>query len=166
MIELRGTGYERGLQHGEKLKSEIGEIFTKWKTDIELTTKRNADSVIAEFMHATNFESAIKKWTPEIFEEVKGIAGIVGQKFIDVFTFQLVDEFWVYLDRLSNSKADHCSGIGVSATKNHPAFIAQNMDLQNYMNGYQKLLHIIGTGSEPEQYILTCAGLDCYNRDE
>jgi len=27
------------------------------------------------------------------------------------------------------------------------------------MNRYQILLHIIGTGTEPEQYILTCAGL-------
>ena len=126
---------------------------------IALTTHRNADSVIAEFLNTTNFEPAIKKWTPEILDEVKGIAEGSGQKYEDVLSFQLVDEFWVYLDKLANIKTDHCSSIGVSKIKNHQAFIAQNMDLENYMNGYQKLLHIIGTRTEPEQYILTCAGL-------
>jgi hypothetical protein len=92
-------------------------------------------------------------------DEVKGIAEGSGQRFDDIFSFQLVDEFWVHLDRLANTKPDHCSSIGVSATKNHPAYVAQNMDLENYMNGYQILLHILGSKTTPEQYILTCAGL-------
>jgi predicted choloylglycine hydrolase len=33
------------------------------------------------------------------------------------------------------------------------------MDVENYMNGYQTLLHVRGTKTEPEQYLLTCAGL-------
>jgi len=32
------------------------------------------------------------------------------------------------------------------------------MDLENFMNGYQILLHIPGTKTGPEQYIFTCAG--------
>jgi hypothetical protein len=94
-----------------------------------------------------------------MMDEVKGIADGSGQKFDDVFSFQLVDEFWVYLDRLANINKERCSGIGIPITKNHPACIAQNMDLENFMNGYQVLLHIIGTNTEPEQYLLTCAGL-------
>lgn len=159
VIELKGSGYERGLQHGNQLKREIAEVFAKWKESIALSTKRNADSVIAEFLRSTKFKPAIDRWTPEIMEEVKGIADGSGQNFDDVFSFQLVDEFWVYLDRLANMNKSHCSGIGVSATKDHPARIAQNMDLEPYMNGYQTLLHVIGTDAEPEQYLLTCAGL-------
>ena len=30
-ITLSDTGYELGLQHGKMLKTEIGEIVTKWK---------------------------------------------------------------------------------------------------------------------------------------
>ena len=159
VIELNGNGYERGLQHGQQLKSEIAEVFTRWKENIVLTANNNADSVLAEFLTATNFKPAIEKWTPDLMEEVKGLAYGSGQKFVDVFSFQLVDEFWVYLDRMANKNRDHCSGIGVSASKNHPAYIAQNMDLENFMHGYQTLLHVMGTASEPEQYILTCAGL-------
>jgi isopenicillin-N N-acyltransferase like protein len=159
VIELTGNGYERGLKHGKQLKSEISEVFQKWKANIVLATHRNADSVIAEFLNATNFKPAINRWTPEVIDEVKGIAEGSGQKFKDVYSFQLVDEFWVYLDRVANINTNHCSGVGVPAAKNHPAYIAQNMDLENYMNGYQTLLHIPGTKTEPEQYILTCAGL-------
>jgi predicted choloylglycine hydrolase len=163
VIELSGNGYNRGLQHGKALKNEIAGVFKKWKEDINNNTKQNPDSVITHFYEATNFEPAIKKWTPELHEELKGISRGSGQSFKDVFCFQLVDEFWVYSDKLQNSHNHHCSGIGVAATNSHPAYIAQNMDLESYMNGYQVLLHIASNNNSPEQYILSCAGLIALN---
>jgi len=158
IIELSGTGYERGLQHGKQLKNEIAEVLKKWKANIVVVTKRDADSVITDLLSATNFEPAIKRWTPNLLDEVKGIADGSGQKITDIFAFQLLDEFWVYVDSIDNSNKAHCSSIGVSKTKNHPAYLAQNVDLENYMNGYQILLHIAATKNEPQQYILSCAG--------
>ena len=163
VVELSGNGYQRGLQHGNALKNEIGEVFKKWKENIQLSTNLNVDSVISMFYRATNFEPAIKKWTPELFEELKGISKSTGQSFKDVFCFQLVDEFWVYIDKLQNPGYDHCSGFGIAATNSHPAYIAQNMDLENFMNGYQVLFHISSYNGEPEQYILSCAGLIALN---
>jgi len=158
VIELSGSAYERGLQHGQILKNEIAEVYSKWKQNINIGTKRDADSILAEFTNATNFEPIIKKWTPDLLKEIKGIADGSGQKYNDVYAFQLVDEFWVFTDSIDHSKSEHCSCIGVSSSKNHPAYIAQNMDLENYMNGYQVLLHIHGSKEVPEQYLLTCAG--------
>lgn len=163
VIELSGDGYQRGLQHGKTLKKEIAEIFSKWKHNIEVNTKQNPDSVIMHFYSATNFIPAIKKWTPEIYNELKGISESSGQSFRDVLCFQLVDEFWVYIDKLENTTNHHCSGIGVAATNSHPAYIAQNMDLESFMNGYQVLLHIAANKNEPEQYVLSCAGLIALN---
>jgi isopenicillin-N N-acyltransferase-like protein len=163
VIELSGSGYSRGLQHGHALKSEIAGIFHKWKASIYKDTKQNADSVIARFYGATNFEPAIKKWTPDLYEEIKGISRGSGQRFIDVFCFQLMDEFWVYLDKLEHTQKHHCSGIGVAGTPGHPAYIAQNMDIESYTNGYQNLLHLAANGNEPEQYLLSCAGLIVLN---
>jgi isopenicillin-N N-acyltransferase like protein len=163
VIELSGNGYQRGLQHGKVLKTEIAEVFKKWKNTIQNDTKQNADTVIANFLKATNFEPAIRKWTPEIFDEIKGISESSGQSFQDVFTFQLLDEFWVYFNRLKNIEKHHCSDIGVAASDTHPAYVSQNMDLDSYMNGYQILLHIASTPNEPEQYILSCAGLVALN---
>ena len=163
VIELSGDSYERGLQHGTQLKTAIAEVFTKWKAGIRSTIKGDPDSMLTVFRKATNFTPATEKYTPGILKELKGIADGSGQTFEDVFAFQLVDEFWVYLDKQSNMANHHCSGIGVAATSKHPAYIAQNMDLENYMQGFQVLLHIAGSDKEPEQYILSCAGLVALN---
>lgn len=159
VIELQGNGYQRGIQHGKLLKTKIAEEFKKWKKDIETNTKRNADSVIDDFYRSTNFEPAIKKWTPEIYDEIKGIAESSGQTFKDVYCFQMADEFWVYLDKIKNTEVNHCSGIGVAAMGSKPAYIAQNLDGPGFMNGSQILLHIKAYKNEPEQYLLSSAGL-------
>lgn len=159
VIELKGNAYERGLAHGSQLKVEIAAVFIKWKNNIRSAIKADPDSTLAAFLAASNFEPITRKHTPWILDELKGIAEGSGQSFNDVFAFQLVDEFWVYLDKQFNIKNHHCSGMGIPATSNHPAYIAQNTDLESYMNGYQVLLHIPATKKEPEQYILTCAGL-------
>lgn len=163
VIELQGNGHQRGLQHGKVLKTEIAEVFIKWKNSIQNDAKQDADTVITAFLKATNFKPAILKHTPEIYEEIKGISESSGQSFQDVLTFQLLDEFWVYIDRINNIQNHHCSAIGMAATNTHPAYVSQNMDLESYMNGYQILLHIASTPKEPEQYLLSCAGLVALN---
>lgn len=160
VIELSGEGYERGLQHGTQLKSNIQDVFAKWKLNIHLTTKGDPDSVLTAFRNATNFEPTIRNYTPVLIDEMKGIAAGSDQSYEDVYAFQLLDEFWVYLDKQSNSSENHhCSGIGVAGNANHPAYLAQNMDLENYMHGYQTLFHLAATNDEPEQYVISCAGL-------
>ncbi len=159
VIELNGEGYNRGLQHGTQLKKEITEVFAKWKANIRRNSKEDPDVVLTDFRAATDFEPTSRKYTPGILEELKGIAAGSGQSYADVYAFQLVDEFWIWLDKKAHTDNHHCSGMGVPATNNHPAYIAQNMDLENYMQGYQVLLHLAPTPSEPEQYIMSCAGL-------
>ena len=78
--------------------------------------------------------------------------------------FNLLDEFWVYQDDLKNH---HCSAIGVPARNGQPGYIAQNMDIEAYTDGYQVLLRIAQNGDRPEQLILThpgCIGLTGMNK--
>jgi isopenicillin-N N-acyltransferase like protein len=163
VLELTGDSYNRGLQHGTQLKKEIAEVFAKWKLNIGQTIHGNADSMLRVFLQSTNFKPSIEKNAPGILDELKGIAAGSGQSFDDVYAFQLVDEFWVYLNKQNNSANHHCSGIGVAATATHPAYISQNMDLENYMQGYQVLFHLPASKPQPEQYILSCAGLVALN---
>ena len=160
VIELKGTAYERGWQHGTQLKKEIAAVFTRWKQNMR---SPNPDSLISAFLAATNFEPATRKYVPAVLDELKGIAAGSGQSYADVFAFQLLDEFWVYLDAKRNEERHHCSGIGVAAMAGRPAYIAQNMDVENYMQGGQVLLHIPAGAAGPEQYIITCAGLVALN---
>jgi isopenicillin-N N-acyltransferase like protein len=163
VIELSGNGYQRGLQHGKLLKREIGEIILKWKQNIKQGTGTDADQFIKTFYANTNFEPISRKLTPQIMDEVKGIAEGSGQRYIDIFCFQLADELWVYIDRLHHTPQNHCSGMGMAAKNGHPAYLAQNLDDESYTNGYQVLLHIKATKTEPEQYVLTCAGMVAAN---
>jgi isopenicillin-N N-acyltransferase like protein len=159
-VTLTGTGYELGLQHGQIFKREIGELVAKFKENTTKALDKDANKVLADFYQKTSFDAAIKQWTPDVFEEVRGIADGAGQSFNDVMVFSLLDEFWVYQDNLENH---HCSGIGVPARNGQPAYIAQNMDIEAYTDGYQVLLRIARNGDRPEQLILTHPGCIALN---
>jgi len=159
-VELSGSGYERGVQHGKALRAEIADILRRFKGELKISRERDPDSLITEFLHATDFIPAIKKWTPDLLDEVKGIADGSGQKFETIFAYQLPDEIWVYFDKLD---AHHCSGIGVAKTASHPAYVAQNMDIESWRHGSQTVLHVFQSATMPEQFIFTTAGLVAAN---
>lgn len=160
VIHLKGNGYERGLQHGTQLKKEIEEVFKKWKESIKKDTGKEADIVIQDFLKTSNYMTAIQQWTPDILDEIRGIAAGSHQSLDDVLAFQMIDEYWGYLDRLEHHSIDkdHCSAIGVAKTKHAPTFVSQNIDIDSYMEGYQVLLHIEQSKDTPEQFVMTCAG--------
>lgn len=163
-ITVSGNGYERGYQHGQHMKKEIGELMVLWKKDLEQNIHMPADTFIQNFLAATDFIPSIKKYTPDVLEEVRGIAKGADQSFKDMLAFQLVDEYWVYADKISKDTIHHhCSDIGVPAMNGRPAYVSQNMDLDAWMDGYQIVLHIQKHGNTPEQYVLSCAGLVALN---
>lgn len=159
-VTFSGNGYELGLQHGRELKKEIGEILSAWKTNTSNVLGKDADLVLTEFFQYADFDEAIKKWTPELYQEVRGIAEGSGQKLNDIMALNLLDEFWVYVDNPSNH---HCSGLGVPSRNGKPAYISQNMDLENYTDGFQILMRLKRTENRPEQLILTHPGLIALN---
>jgi predicted choloylglycine hydrolase len=159
-VTLSGSGFELGLQHGIILKKEIGEIVQKWKESTASQLKRDADEVLGEFFAYADFEGSIKKWTPELYEEVRGIAEGSGQEFDAIMILNLLDEFWVYLN---NPENHHCSNIGVPSVNGSLSYIAQNMDIESYTDGYQTLFRIEASGNTPEQLVLSHPGLIALN---
>lgn len=116
--------------------------------------------MIKTFLESTRFLNSIQTWTPDIYEEIKGIADGSGQSLEDVFAFNLIDEYWAHLDRVKNENQEKnkCTAVGVAKSSDQPTIVAQNVDIDNYMQGYQVLLHIQGDKQTPEQYIMSCAG--------
>ncbi len=159
-VTFSGKGYELGLQHGKALKKEIAEIVNLWKENTSRQLEKDADAVLQDFFEYANFTADIKKWTPDLYEEVRGIADGAERKFNEILVLNLLDEFWVYVDDLANH---HCSDLGVPARDGNPAFVAQNMDIEKYTDGYQTLMRIQGNDSLPEQLILTHPGLIALN---
>lgn len=159
-VTFSGSGYQLGLQHGKTLKKEINDIIVAWKKNTSRQLGKDADVVIKDFFEYAKFHNAIKKWTPELYEEIKGIADGANQEFNSVLVLNLIDEFWVYINNLSNH---HCSGLGVPARNGNPSYISQNMDLDNYTDGFQVLMRLKRTENRPEQLILTHPGLIALN---
>lgn len=160
LVTFSGRGYELGLQHGKQLKKEIGEIVTLWKTNVKRSLNRDADEVLKDFFAYADFTETIKKETPELYDEVRGIADGSGQEFNDIFVLNLLDEFWVYIVDPANH---HCSDVGVPSINGGPSYVAQNMDIESYTDGYQTLVRLEATRNSPEQLILTHPGLIALN---
>ena len=159
-VALSGSGYELGYGHGQKLKEEIAAIVTQWKVNTEAALKKDPEAVLDAFYEYARFEESIKASAPELYEEVRGIAEGSGQAFRDILVLNLLDEFWVYID---NPENHHCSDMGVPAQNGNPTYIAQNMDLETYTDGFQVLLRLDRTPERPAQMILTYPGLIAAN---
>ncbi len=115
VIELMGTSYEIGKQHGEKLKEEIKSIISLWKNDLRRTYKVDPKFFISSFYENTNYKDAMKKWTPELLEEVKGISDGCGIDYKTIFVFQLIDETWVSGSEIIEKHK--CTSIGIKKHK-------------------------------------------------
>lgn len=106
-----------GSAHGRALRKEIREIVELWKKDLETTYRTDAASFIQALLAKTNFRPAIEKWTPGLWDEVRGIAEGAGLDFETVYAYQLIDETWVAGPDLGLGK---CTSIGAGKTAGRP----------------------------------------------
>lgn len=158
VLTLEGSPKNRGHIHGEILKPMILEILERYKYQLRFNLQKNPDSLIDYFLSNTNFLSTVKKWTPHLLEEIEGIAESVGVDFKEIFALQLVphDEGWWFFQRSASTVK--CSSLGCFREGNQPALLAQNLDLPNFFEGLEMLLHIKYEESSLESYVLSHAG--------
>jgi isopenicillin-N N-acyltransferase like protein len=156
VVVLEGSPYQRGLTHGRMLKDPIHDQLRLWKADLKEQFTIDADLFIQRFLAATDYLPAIKKWTPELLEEIKGLAEGADVPFATMLAFQLPDEYWVQGEAIARDK---CSSLGIGKRGNLPACVAQNMDVENYRDGFQVVLHIKQEGTGLEAFVLSTAGM-------
>ena len=142
ILHLNGTPYENGFQHGAIMKNRIINLIKLWKKDIEDNYQIPADEFIKMFLDSSDYIPAIKKWTPDLLEEIKGISAGSGIDFKTIFTFQLTDEIWTNA-RLINIP-HHCTSVGINNYKKDGSsnYIAQNIDITPFYHGFEILLDI------------------------
>lgn len=152
---LDGTPYNRGLVHGRTMKAEIHQVARLWKADLAASFKVDADTFIRRFVQKTDFVSAIKKWTPDLLQEVRGLADGSGIDFDTMLVLQLPDECFVSGEAIAHER---CSSLGFARSGARPACVAQNMDTPLFTDGFQLVLHIKEAGRGLESFVLTQAG--------
>ncbi len=158
ILHLNGTAYENGLLHGKLLQKEINELVGLWKQHLEEKYQIPADTFINIFLDSTNYIPSIKKWTPELLDEVKGISKGSGVNFHTLFAFQLIDEIWTNA-RLINIP-HHCTSVGINNYKKDGSsnIIAQNIDITPFYHGFEVLLDIKNSNSGTRKLVTTYAG--------
>jgi len=163
VVVLSGPARQRGRIHGETLKNKITEIIKIWKDDIGKTHKTDPDKYLSEFLEKTSFGGAIKRWTPDLEDEVRGIGEGSGVDYSTIFAYQLLDEeWWFALHKelgVPLPEARGCSVMGAFHQEGLPSLLAQNMDLGCYTDGFKALLRIKPSDSTPESLVFTIAGL-------
>lgn len=167
VLVLDGSPRKRGQIYGEAQRSKIKEAINRWKGFFPKFKHMNPDEYIRRFLEETKFFPAIKKWTPDLLEEVKGIGEGAGVDFLTIYAFQLMDEEWLFRRKTTLKAADqearNCSSLGVFKQASIPAMVAQNMDIPNYADGFQVLLHIKHPNSSLEILAFTYTGLIILN---
>lgn len=158
ILHLNGTAFENGEQHGKLLRKEINELIGLWKQDIEAKYQMPADTFIKMFLDSTNYIPSIKKWTPELFDEVKGISKGSGIHFNTIFAFQLVDEIWTNARLIK--MPHHCTSLGVNnfIKDGGTNWNAQTVDIPTYYHKFPVLLDIKDKNSNSRKLVTTFAG--------
>ena len=157
---LEGSPYERGLAHGETFRSQIHDLVGRWKVEVAHMYQIDAGVAIARFVRGIDFVPAIRRWTPDLQDEIRGIAAGADMDWQTVLALQLLDEMWSNEDVIL---AEHCSSLGIPAQAAEPAYVAQNVDVESLRDGFQVLLHIRHADSDLESFVLSTAGLMGFN---
>ena len=115
------------------------------------------EKFIADHLENSNYLPAIERWTPDLLDEVRGIAKGAGLSFEHAFAAQLMDEEWLFWESFRGRR--HCSSMASANPQAGIAFAAQNMDLPNWMDGSQTVLHIADSVTGLRSIVLTAAGM-------
>ena len=156
-VEARGGPRERGLAIGRALAGPIAGHVAALKGVLPAWVQP-ADVYLAQLLAETDFKSAIRQHTPDLLAELEATAEGAGVSVDDLFALQLLDEEWAYRVRRSAARSPQkCSSLAIVDAAG-PTWIAQNMDLGGYTDGFQALL-CIDDGAAPAALVFTAAGM-------
>jgi isopenicillin-N N-acyltransferase like protein len=164
VVELAGTGRQRGEAHGESLRDLVLAAVERWKDNVLARAPVDAEAYLTELVDNSGFRRAINRYAPELAAEVEGIAAASGTDERFVLVLNLMDEEWWLRERMrGDRRLEHCTSVARGATDGEPTLLAQNMDLSAWMDGLQVLFDVspVGEGSRaaPRTLVPSLAGM-------
>jgi hypothetical protein len=155
IVTCAGEPRRRGRSHGEELRDKIAAGMGRWLEALGSRHGIDPDDYLRGFLDETDHLPAIRRWTPELLAEVRGIAEGAGQPFPRVLAYNLMDEEWSY-GQGRRRGAPGCTVVGFR-TAAGTTVIAQNMDIPTVHDGTQAVLRIRAEAG-PEILAFTMAG--------
>jgi isopenicillin-N N-acyltransferase like protein len=160
IVEVAGSPRELGRGHGEELRFLIARGLDGWFAQIGRATGVVGPDFVARLLEQTRFVPSIDELTPELNEEIQGLAEGSAQPYSTMLAYQLMDEEWWFrtsLGRSRQSPVEACSAVGVLRADG-TTLMAQNMDLPSFYDGTQVLLRLRPAG-RPEALVFSPAGM-------
>lgn len=157
VVDVEGSGYDRGVAHGESLRPVVAEALERWRYQLQSRHHLGADEFVRQFLGGTGYRDTVERLSPDLADEVRGIAAGADQPVDDVWAYNFMDEEWGFKPTAASTG---CSVVAMPVeTADGPAILlAQNMDLPVSMDGSQAVLRI-RQDDAPDQIVATAAGL-------
>jgi isopenicillin-N N-acyltransferase like protein len=155
VVTCFGEPRRRGRIHGEELRDTIAAGTGRWLEALGSRHGIDPDDYLRGFLDDTDHLPAIRRWTPDLLEEVRGIAEGADQPFLRILAYNLMDEEWSY-GQGRRHRAPGCT-VACFRTGRGTTVIAQNMDIPTVHDGTQAVLRLQPEGA-PEILAFTMAG--------
>jgi len=162
LLDLPAGARARGRAHGEAHRDLIGGHLETWIGHLDGGRGENPRGYLDRFIDDTDFLPAVRRWTPDLVEEVEGIAEGAGLPLRHIWALQMLDEEWAYSMRCASARQPRskCSTFAIEGNgADRPTFVGQNMDLGSYTQGFQVLLRFAAEDDRPASLVFTLAGM-------
>ncbi len=158
-VTLSGTPRERGRIHGESLRSEIAQTVGEVVEVVAEAASENGEAILRLMGTREELVGPVRRWTPELVEEVVGIAEGAGLDYELVMGYQCLEETPRWTGTHSESStAFACTTLG-SFPKSGPTILAQTADNPVWIDGVQTILHIHDAETGTQAHVLTFPGI-------
>ena len=143
-IEVSGTPYEMGMQHGRWLRDQIRQSVADYKANIvALYGQKDANRIFDWVLNKADFRSSIEMHIPHVLEELRGIADGAELSFDDVLLSNMFEEVYDAAPLMLGlggigSPAQGCTSF--TALSGGRRFAGQNMDFSCNLRGKQALI--------------------------
>jgi isopenicillin-N N-acyltransferase-like protein len=157
IVRCAGAPRRRGEAHGEALRAVIQATQGRWLESLGRAGHADPHVYLREFVHRTDYTAAMSRWTPDLLDEIRGIAAGAGVPFDQLFAYNLLDEEW-WFSRSDARSAAGCTVIGWWDGRAGRPLLAQTMDIGSVYNGAQAVLQL-QPDDAPEALVFTFAGM-------
>lgn len=158
VVALEGSAYDRGRAHGAVLRDEIHAVLEKTLSAFGEQVDAPGSVAMSQFLSRTDFVPAIRRWTPDLLDEVEGIAAGAAIAVDAALFLQLADEL-----TLAEMVANRCSTAALVDDGHGRTILGQNMDIEPWLDGFQVVFHHAAAGKRAERLVLSHAGCVALN---
>lgn len=148
LVTRKGTAYEKGKIYGCLLKEDISLHLRSWDSVVKAGLNLSSKEVFAIVSEKTQFLEAIRKYSPELMEELHGMADGAGVDREDLLCYNLAEEIVNYF----SNGYESCTNIGVIAGSEN--LIGYNQDLPHFLHGNKTPVIL----QDNDQYIFAFPG--------